>query len=181
MLTVKGSIFGNIYVFDNCLLFKSDLENDRRLVEKGNEGNNLDFACCTIEYDHLKVEKTIIMEYSDIKEVVNRTFFYSWISLEIFLKDGKSYLFNLFNEETNADVFELLKQKKIPIIRKISEYFKKEEFSKKWKEGKIPTFDYLLLLNKYSSRTYNDPNQYPIMPWLFLEEVETTSISVKLS
>ena len=170
MLTVKGSIFGNIYVFDNCLLFKSDLENDRRLVEKGNEGNNLDFACCTIEYDHLKVEKTIIMEYSDIKEVVNRTFFYSWISLEIFLKDGKSYLFNLFNEETNADVFELLKQKKIPIIRKISEYFKKEEFSKKWKEGKIPTFDYLLLLNKYSSRTYNDPNQYPIMPWLFLEE-----------
>ena len=27
-----------------------------------------------------------------------------------------------------------------------------------------------MLLNKLSSRTYNDPNQYPIMPWLFLEE-----------
>ena len=173
LITVKGSIYGNLYVFDNCLLFKSDLKNDKRKKDfksKNNEDNYLDYACCSIEYDFLKKEKTIILEYNNIKEVVNRTFFYSWISSEIFLKDGRSFLFNLFNEETNDDLLEFLKQKKIQVIRKINEYFKKEEFSKKWKEEKITTFDYLLLLNKFSSRTYNDPNQYPIMPWLFLED-----------
>ena len=173
MITIKGSIFGNIYVFENCLLFKSELKNDKR--KKSNfvnkeDYNYLDYACCTVDFDHIKKEKRIILEYDNIKEVVNRTFFFSWISLEVFLKDGRSFLFNFFNEETNDDLLEFLKQKKIFVIRKNSEYFKKEEFSKKWKEEKITTFDYLLLLNKFSSRTYNDPNQYPIMPWIFLQQ-----------
>ena len=176
MITIKGSIFGYLYVFDNCLVFKSELKNDKRKKEdidklKGDDNiNYLDYACCSIDYDHLKIDKKIILEYNDIKEVINRTFFFSWISLEIFLKNGKSFLFNLFNEETNDDLLEFLKQKKILVIRKINEFFKKEEYSKRWKEEKITTFDYLLLLNKFSSRTYNDPNQYPIMPWLFLVE-----------
>ena len=175
MITIKGSIFGYLYVFENCLLFKSELKNDKRkrddCVKEINEdeySKYLDYACCSLDYDHLNKDKKVILEYNNIKEVVNRTFFYSWISLEIFLKDGKSFVFNLFNEETNDDLLEFLKQKKILVIRKISEFFKKEEYSKKWKEEKITTFDYLLLLNKFSSRTYNDPNQYPIMPWLFL-------------
>ena len=175
MITIKGSIFGYLYVFDNCLLFKSELKNDKRkkLVNskvKEDYTNYLDYACCTIDYDHLNANKRIILEYNNIKEVVNRTFFFSWISLEIFLKDGKSFYFNLFNEETNDDLLEFLKQKKLFVIRKISEFFKKEEYSKKWREEKITTFDYLLLLNKFSSRTYNDLNQYPILPWLFLVE-----------
>ena len=172
MLTVKGSIFGNIFVLENCLLFKSNLTNDKRNKNYNlkDDENILDYACSTIEYDHLKVDKTLILEYNDIKEVINRTFFYSWISLEIFLKDGKSFLFNLFNDCTNEDLLDFLKQQKIPVIKKVGEYFKKEEISKKWREDKITTFDYVLLLNKFSSRTYNDPNQYPVMPWLFLEQ-----------
>ena len=174
MLTIKGSIFGNIFIFDNCLLFKSELKNDKRkqddIKNKDDDMINLDYACSTIDYDHLYINKKIIIEYNNIKEVINRTFFYSWVSLEIFMKDGKSYFFNFFNEETNYDMLELLKQKKVHVIRKINEYFKKEEFAKKWKEEKISTFDYLLLLNKFTSRSYNDPNQYPVMPWLFLEQ-----------
>ena len=172
LLTVKGSIFGNIFVFENGLLFKSELINDKRCKDYNlkEDENLLDYACSTIEYDFLKVDKTLLFEFNDIKEVVNRTFFYTWISLEIFLKDGKSFLFNLFNEYANDDLLDFLKQKKIPVIRRVGEYFKKEEFSKKWAEDKITTFDYLLLLNKFSSRSYNDPNQYPIMPWLFLEQ-----------
>ena len=174
MITIKGSIFGNILVFDNCLVFISELNNDKRKrnnKSKDNEDTSyMDYACCSIDYDHLKKYKRIIIEYKEIKEVINRTFFYTWISLEIFLKDGKSYFFNFFNEDTNKDVFEFLKLKKVHYIQKNNEHFKKEEFAKKWKEEKISTFDYLLLLNKLSSRSYNDPNQYPVMPWLFLEE-----------
>ena len=181
LLTTKGSIFGNISTFDNCLLFKSDLKNDKRKMKPQNTKsenlgnkiekiNYLNYACCSIDYEHLNANKKIIIEYANIKEVVNRTFFYTWTSLEIFMKDGKSYLFNFFNEDTNNDILDYLKSLKVTIIRKVNDYIKKEELPKKWKEGKISTFDYLLLLNKLSSRTYNDPNQYPIMPWIFLQE-----------
>lgn len=36
----------------------------------------------------------------------------------------------------------------------------------KWQAGKISNFDYLMLLNIYSGRTFNDPCQYPIFPWV---------------
>ena len=110
------------------------------------------------------------MEFNDIKEVIERTFVYNWIALEIYLKDGRSFLFNLFNEEAVSDLFDIIKQQKIPIIRRVNEYYKKEELTKKWKEEKITTYDYLLLLNKLSSRSYNDSNQYLVMPWLFLTD-----------
>ena len=38
---------------------------------------NLDYACSTIDYDHLYINNKIIIEYNNIKEVINRTFFYS--------------------------------------------------------------------------------------------------------
>ena len=180
MLTPKGSIFGDITIFDNCLLFKSDLKNDKRKIKsnktKGKANGTsesikyLNYACCSIDFDHLNLNKKIIIEFKDIKEVINRSFFYSWISLEIFMKNGQSYLFNFFNEDTNNDVMDIFKGKKILAIQYLTDYFKSKEYSKKWKEEKISTFDYLLLLNKMSSRTFNDPNQYPIMPWLFLKD-----------
>ena len=173
LIMTKGSIFGNIFIFNNCLLFKSDINNDKRKVlnksEKDYEIGAL-YACCSLEYDFLKKEKKILIEYNNIKEIINRTYVYNWIAFEIFLKDGRSFYFNLFNEETLSDFFETIKIYKIPIIKKPNEFFKKEEFCKKWKEEKITTYDYLLLLNKYSSRTYNDTNQYLVMPWLFLVE-----------
>ena len=62
MITIKGSIFGNIYVFDNCLLFKSELKNDKRNYDMKSIENGeyfLDYAFCTINYDHLAKEKKI--------------------------------------------------------------------------------------------------------------------------
>lgn len=40
------------------------------------------------------------------------------------------------------------------------------KYSEKWTEGFISNFDYLMLLNKFSGRTYNDLNQYFVFPWV---------------
>ena len=167
LITIKGTIFGNFYEFENGLIFKSDLENDKRKT------NSNKYIFCSIEYDHLQELKKIIIEYNDIKEVINHTYFFHWIALEIFMKNGSSYLFNFFNEETNNAIFEIFKLKKlkkIKIIKNIQEYLNKEKLPFQWKDNKISTYDYLLLLNKLSSRTYNDSNQYLVMPWLFLTD-----------
>ena len=48
-------------------------------------------------------------------------------------------------------------------------YFEKLDLRSKYKKGEISNFNYLLLINKYSSRTFNDYNQYLIFPLLFLD------------
>ena len=47
--------------------------------------------------------------------------------------------------------------------------FEKMQYKSKYKRGEITNFNYLLLLNKYSSRTFNDYNQYLIFPLLFMD------------
>ena len=47
--------------------------------------------------------------------------------------------------------------------------FEKMKFKSKYKKGEITNFNYLLLLNKFSSRSFNDYNQYLIFPLLFLD------------
>ena len=48
--------------------------------------------------------------------------------------------------------------------------FKKLHVTSKNKKGELSNFNYLLLINKYSSRTYNDYNQYLVFPLLFMDE-----------
>ena len=46
----------------------------------------------------------------------------------------------------------------------------KMKFKEKYKKGEISNFNYLLILNKYSSRSYNDNGQYLVFPLLFIDE-----------
>ena len=48
--------------------------------------------------------------------------------------------------------------------------FRKMQLQAKNKKGELSNFDYLLLINKYGSRTYNDCNQYLVFPLLFLDK-----------
>ena len=176
LITIDGTIFGNIFIFDNCILFMSDIKNDQRKIK-----HKLDYVCCSIEFYFLEKEKIKIIEFSDIKNVIPRKFIHSWISLEIFMKNGKSYLFNFFNEFTNELILDIIKGKKVKVIKNVKEYFDKKNYIKKWKEGKISTYDYLLKLNKFSSRTYNDLNQYPIMPWTFMADKRLRNFDLPMS
>ena len=47
--------------------------------------------------------------------------------------------------------------------------FKKLNLKLKYKKGELSNFEYLLLINKYSSRTYNDYNQYLVFPILYMD------------
>ena len=173
----RGSIFGKILIFKNGILFISDWKNDRR-----NKKKDVEFACSSLEYDALNEDKRIFILFEEIKQVINRYFCFCWISQEIFMKNGKSYLFNFFTEKKNEEIFDLFKSNKVEnIIRKTKEYYDNEEFAKKWKEGLISTYEYLLILNKLCSRTYNDSNQYPVMPWIYLSDKRERNFDLPIS
>ena len=48
--------------------------------------------------------------------------------------------------------------------------FEKNGYKMKYQKGEISNFKYLLLINKYSSRSYKDNNQYLIFPLLYMDK-----------
>ena len=68
---------------------------------------------------------------------------------------------NILNQNKSEINFKLIED---PITE-----FNKMQLQSKNKKGNLSNFNYLLLINKYSSRTYNDYNQYLIFPLLFLD------------
>ena len=89
--------------------------------------------------------------------------------VEIYLKDGRSYFFNLLSE-SNFDDFKNFLCENIELKQLIhrKDYLTKQKIiTKAWETNLITTYEYLLFVNKYASRSFNDPNQYYIFPWIF--------------
>ena len=166
-ISVKNIICGKIYVTDNFILFKNE--------------NNFNFK--NIKYifhsDQKEVtfnNKVIIMRFNEIDEIITRSFLYNNQAFEVFLKNGKSYLFNLYKEDFLTQFYTYIIDKRklkkskfsFSIVINPKKTFEDLGFTKKWENGEIDTYQYLLYINKYSGRTFNDLNQYPIFPWIFL-------------
>ena len=58
---------------------------------------------------NISQEKIIKFDFLEINEMLKRRFLYMWQSVEFFLKDGRSYLFNLFHSDINDRLFALFK------------------------------------------------------------------------
>mmetsp|Transcript_8665 Transcript_8665/g.14688 ORF Transcript_8665/g.14688 Transcript_8665/m.14688 type:complete len:512 (+) Transcript_8665:279-1814(+) len=41
-----------------------------------------------------------------------------------------------------------------------------DHYTQKWREGLLTNFDYLMLVNSYAQRSFQDLTQYPVMPWV---------------
>ena len=124
-----------------------------------------------------KGRKTLIILFDEIEEIVEKRFLLMWQAIEIYLKNGKSYFFNLISKEQFDFIMDVFKNNKI-IKNKIhlKDFFKthQKQLISEWQEERLSTYEYLLLLNKYGSRTFNDVNQYPIFPWLIRKYVVET-------
>ena len=126
----------------------------------------------SVNEEHKKFLKTnfnkkILILFDEIEEIIEMKVLHLWKGIEIFIKNGKSYLFNFLNTkeyETFKKDFLLIKLKKY--LREKNFLNKKSDLCEYWKKGLISNYDYLLLLNRYSSRSFNDPSNYPVFPWL---------------
>ena len=121
-----------------------------------------------------KRNKFIIILFDEIEEILERRFLLMWQSIEIILKNGKSYFFNLLTNEQSTMILDIFRNNnKTKNKIKTKDYFLKniKKLTNEWQDEQITTYEYLLFLNKYSSRTYNDVNQYPVFPWIIKKYV----------
>ena len=116
-----------------------------------------------------KRNKVVIILFDEIQEIVERRFLLMWQGIEIFLKNGKSYFFNLLSKEQNTIILDIFKNnEKTKNKVHTKNYFQPivKKLISEWQEEQINTYEYILFLNKYATRTYNDVNQYPVFPWV---------------
>ena len=134
----------------------------------------------------------ISINYKDIKWIFRRRYYYKNSGLEIFTRTNKSFYFNFkFEDDREYAIKEIVN--KIPDISYIYDDLKdskdifdniigyenttslkkdkknKIKLSKKieqWKNWKISNFEFLMWLNIYGNRSYNDLSQYPVFPWI---------------
>ena len=79
------------------------------------------------------------------------------------LKDSKDSFDNVIGYQHNNIILDIRKS-----------FFKKKEIylSTKidnWKKWKISNFEFIMWLNIYSNRSYNDLTQYPVFPWTLID------------
>ena len=173
LVTTQNLYFGKMTFLNDYIVFetKEDPRNDPK-----NEYDIdilLRYGISTRNKDNItKKEKIIIIFNEDLKEVIQRRTLLIKQSLEIFIRNGKSYFFNFFKTEEVKkayayfnDINKVLKQKN----SSFKCYYDIKDIISQFRKKEITNYEYLLYLNKYSTRTYNDLSQYPVFPWLVLD------------
>ena len=183
LITLQYTYFGFIIFGKNFIYFGTKDENppvyDKKKIEQFKLEYFLQFCFGNRSGENITdKKKSIILFYPDIKLIIKRRILLMYQSIEIFCRNGKSYFLNFYNKKKCNDALKILNdiknnlndKNKFGIINEItnlSEEMKK--INNDVKNRNITNYLYLLKINCYSSRTYNDTNQYPIFPWIILD------------
>lgn len=130
------------------------------------------------------------IQFSEIRAIFSRRYLLQQNALEIFLSQRTSVMFAFADFETVKKVVNLYLppvgvgvKYGIPQSRRASlmtprQLFAASNMTAKWQKREITNFEYLMFLNTCSNRTFNDLNQYPVMPWVLTnyesEELDLT-------
>ena len=169
LITNRSVYFGELIIGKNLIYFHS-IDKDKFLNGKSKEEIEK-YLLSSQKVDYSNKEKKLFIFKKEITEIVNRRFLYLFQACEFYLKNGKSYYFNFYSEDNKIKFFSLFSSKEnnpynIKIISDLKTEFKKKDYTNQWLKNKISTLEYLLFINKYSCRSYNDINQYPVFPWV---------------
>ncbi|KAL5712497.1 hypothetical protein ACHQM5_014664 [Ranunculus cassubicifolius] len=128
-----------------------------------------------------------------VHEILKRDYQLRPVAVEIFSMDGCNDLL-VFHKKEREEVFKNLVAMNLPRNSMLdttisgtskqdsnegSRLFKivAKSFSKRWQNGEISNFQYLMHLNTLAGRGYSDLTQYPVFPWILADyESETLDL-----
>ncbi|PKI63591.1 protein SPIRRIG [Punica granatum] len=131
---------------------------------------------------------------NSVHEILKRDYQLRPVAIEIFSMDGNNDLL-VFHKREREEVFKNMVALNLPrnsmLDTTISGSAKQESseggrlfklmaksFSKRWQNGEISNFQYLMHLNTLAGRGYSDLTQYPVFPWVLADyESENLDLS----
>ncbi|ELR13959.1 Beige/BEACH domain containing protein [Acanthamoeba castellanii str. Neff] len=128
-------------------------------------------------------DKSITLQYEDIKEIHKRRYLLKNTAMEIFLTTGRTYLLAFPTKQDRNAIYEKLLSLDLPnrvdYETEVGGNILKRSITEKWRRGEISNFEYLMHLNTLAGRSFNDLTQYPIFPFLLRdytsEELDLTN------
>jgi len=125
-----------------------------------------------------KTGKVKTLFYNEIVQILYRRRFHHKTAIEIFTLSGFSIYINFPKHSQSVIVSKIssFPLSNVKIIQKqdFPIFFKHLSFTNMWIEGKISNFEYLMKLNIYTGRTFNDPSLYPFLPWTYINYMDST-------
>lgn len=118
-----------------------------------------------------KSSKSVQFVIHDIVWVLFRSYLHINRGLEFFFLDGRSY-FLFFEDNKGSDrkavirFLKTLKLKNIQILQDSDDTSFRLKYTDKWTNHQITTYEYLMCINLFSGRSFNDLSQYPVFPWI---------------
>ena len=169
LISNRSVYFGELIITKHLIYFHN--LNKEKFLKGKSEDFIKNYLLCSPVCDYSNKNKKLYIFKKEIIEIVNRRFLYLFQACEFYLKNGKSYYFNFYSEEKKIEFFALFGNKDynlydIKIISDLKTEFRRKDYTNKWLKNNISNLEYLLFINKYSCRSYNDINQYPVFPWL---------------
>ncbi len=161
LITIRGAIFGILVMNSSFISFKSQPR-----------ARQVNFLRGTTKYSHCDKTLNKKWQLGEVKELVVKRFNLEFQAAELYLSDSKSIFFNFFDVELRrkfVNHFKECMKNQDPhtlIVEDPVGYFLDKKFTMKWRHCHISNFEYLMLLNKYAGRSFNDLGQYPVFPWV---------------
>jgi len=182
LITIECITQGTIFLTENYFIYKSlaSQNQDERQSRNSNPDNSLNKVFSSFENDINKSKEIILyFRFEEIKSIYIKRYLYRYQSFELILSNCKIYYFNLLTPKNIEILISFLKNKKINIIQNLKDYFHNKNYSKRYLDNEISTFDYLLYINFFSSRSLNDLNQYYVFPWLSILDNNDSSVKLR--
>ncbi|KAL6080676.1 WD repeat and FYVE domain-containing protein 3 [Balamuthia mandrillaris] len=110
-------------------------------------------------------------------------------AFEIFLENNKTFFFAFDNKNVRDTCFKKIVaqrsaqgtvsalQGRATLSVPPSKALHRSGLTQRWVEGYLSNFEYLMHLNTFAGRTYNDITQYPIFPWI-LQDYESERLDL---
>lgn len=116
-------------------------------------------------------QKEITILNNKIKYILKKTRFHKTTAIEILTSDRLNFFIDFQNEDVWNSVVENLSKRIKNFQPKLSfsSLFQTSRYTQMWKQREISNFEYLMLVNILSGRSFNDLSQYPFLPWVLTD------------
>jgi factor associated with neutral sphingomyelinase activation len=125
-------------------------------------------------YNNVEVEPVLKLQLSELKYVTKRRYLLRHVGLECLCSSGECMFLVLPSPlERNRLHGAMVAQPQVSLSQDSL-----EEATLNWLSGDMSNYQYIMLLNFLSDRSFNDIMQYPVMPWV-VADYTSSSLDLK--
>ena len=165
---------------------KTEAEMLAQLEEKGGAGHRPNSkltkskAASSSASDVIYQHRSQRISFSEVYSVFRRRYQLQQNALEFYDVDRRGTLIAFSNNEEREEVLAKVLQAKLPNSIFSSTYGTFASYSKfmmslktkivaQWVNGRMTNFEFLMHLNSFAGRSFNDLTQYPVFPWIIAD------------